>query len=158
VHFQSVISDFRDAPQYADALVRLGDCMMARGNLDSAGALFQRALKDPKADVRHEELTFKLIEIDFYRGDLEQALDGYNGLIAEFPKGLFVNNALERVIVIGDNQELDRPLLAKFAQALLDNVQGNVDSAIRKLDGLISAKSPKLSDLAQLEKAKILKG
>lgn len=155
VHFQTVISDFGDAPQYADALVRRGDCLMAKGDLDSAKVLYERALKNPKADAKQEELKYQLTELEFYRGNFEGALEGYRDLINEFPKGLFINNSLERTIVITENQELDRPMLAKFAGALLDNVEGESDSAIIKLDQLISAKSKKLSDLAQLVKAKI---
>ena len=156
-HFQMIISSFRNAPQYPMALVRLGDCMMAEGDLDSAQVLFEKALNDPRSDPRQEELKYKLAELEFFRGNFEAALQGYRGMLDEFPKGLYINNSLERSIVITENQELDRPLLTKFARALLDNVEGDSDSAVTKLDELISAKSEKLSDLAQLEKAKILR-
>jgi tetratricopeptide (TPR) repeat protein len=156
-HFQMIISSFRDAPQYPIALVRLGDCMMAKGDLDSAQALFEKALGDPRSETRREELKYKLAELEFFRGNFETAAAGYGQMLDEFPKGLYVNNSLERSMVISENQELDRPLLTKFAQALLDNVEGDSDSAVTKLNELISAKSNKLSDLAQLEKAKILR-
>ena len=84
-------------------------------------------------------------------------MEGYNRLIADFPKGLEVNNSLERIIVISENRELDRYLLSVFAKALLDKLQGKTESALSKLDKIISAKPEKLSDLAQLEKAKIYK-
>lgn len=153
--FQNVVSFYRDSDWYPDALVRLGDCMMVKGDLDSAQTLFLSALKDPKAESKEEEIGFKLIEIEFYSGNFEEALEGYQKVIADFPKGLYVNNSLERIIVIGENQELDRYLLSVFAQALLEKLQGKAGSALFKLDKIISAKSEKLSDLAQLEKAKI---
>jgi tetratricopeptide (TPR) repeat protein len=155
--FRIVISGFKDAPLSGNALVRLGDCKTASGDPDSARILFEKALRDPRGAVNQEELKFKLAELEFYRGDFESSLEGYNQLISDFPKGLYVNNCLERTVVINENQELDRPLLTKFAWAMLNNVEGQVDSAITKLDELISMKSEKLSDLAQLEKAKILK-
>ena len=155
--FQNVVFNYRHSPQYSDALVRMGDCAMVKGDLDSARTLFLNALKDPKADPKEEEIKFKLIEIEFYQGNFEEALDGYNGLIADFPKGLYVNNSLERIIVIGENQELDRYLLSVFAEAMLEKLQGSFESAISKLDKIISAKSEKLSDLAQLEKGKTYK-
>jgi tetratricopeptide (TPR) repeat protein len=135
----------------------LGDCMMAEGNLDSAQALFEKALNDSRSGPRQEELKYKLAELEFFRGNFETALAGYGQMLDDFPKGLYVNNSLERSIVISENQELDRPLLTKFARALLDNVEGDSDSAVTKLDELISSKSKKLSDLAQLEKARILR-
>jgi len=155
--FQNVVLNYQDSKLYPEALVRLGDCMMVKGDLDSASALFEQALEDPMAEPKEEELKFKLTEIEFYQGNFEEALEGYNRLIADFPKGLNVNNSLERIIVIGENQELDRPLLSTFAKALLEKLQGRYESAISKLDKIISAKSEKLSDLAQLEKARTYK-
>jgi len=113
------------------------------------------ASKDPTADVMMEEILFKLNEIEFFEGNFEEALEGYSRLVLDFPKGFYVNNSLERTILINEHQELDRPLLARFAGALFENVQGKAESAISKLDGLVEAESEKLSDLAQMEKARI---
>ena len=155
--FQNVTSGYQESNWYPDALVRLGDCMMAKGDLDSARTLFLSALKYPKAETKEEEIKFKLTEIEFFQGNFEETLEGYNRIIADFPKGLYVNNSLERIMVISENQELDRFLLSVFAQAMLDKLQGKADSAIFRLDKIISAQSKKLSDLAQLEKGKIYK-
>ncbi len=153
--FQNVILNHKDSELYPIALVRLGDCLMVKGDLDSARTLLLNALKDPKAESREEEIKFKLTEIEFYQGNFQQALEGYNRQVKEFPKGLYVNNSLQRIVVISENQELDRYLLVIFAEAMLDKLQGKIESALKKLDKIISAKSEKLSDLAQLEKAKI---
>ncbi len=155
--FQNVVFDYQDSDFYPDALVRLGDCMMVKGELDSAQTHFLNALNDSKTESKEEEIKFKLTEVEFYQGNLEEALDGYNRLIADFPKGLYVNNSLERIIVISENQELDRYLLSVFAQAMLSKLQGKTESALSGLDKIISAKPKNLSDLAQLEKAKIYK-
>ncbi|MGB2988571.1 MAG: tetratricopeptide repeat protein, partial [Candidatus Zixiibacteriota bacterium] len=137
------------------ALVRRGDCKMAKGELDSARFYFKMALRDHRVEPKLEEINFKLTEIGFFQGNFEEAQEGYSRIIADFPKGFYVNNSLERIIVIGENQELDRPLLAIFAKALLEKLQGKDESAISKLDRVISAKSEKLSHLAQLEKGRI---
>lgn len=153
--YQYVVSRFQGSRLYPAALVRRGDCMMAKGNLDSARTLLTKAAADHLAEPKMEEILFKLTEIDFFQGNFESALQGYNRVIADFPKGFYVNNSLERIILIGEHQDLDRPLLVSFADALLEKTQGNTESALSKLDQLISAKSAKLSDLAQMEKAKI---
>jgi len=152
--FQKVISSYPEADCYADALVRLSDCLMVKGDLDGARTLLETASRERRAESKEEEIKFKLTEIEFFQGNFEDALAGYNRVIADFPKGLYVNNSLERIIVIGENQELDRYLLSVYAQAMLDQIQGKYDSAIIKLDKIISAKSEKLADLAQLEKGK----
>jgi tetratricopeptide (TPR) repeat protein len=126
--YLNVVLHHEDSNLYPLALVRLGDCMMVKGDLDSARALLTGALKKPKSDLVREEID---------------------------PKGFYVNNSLERIIVMGENQELDRPLLSIFANALLEKLQGRSESALSGLDQLISAKSEKLSDLAQLEIGKI---
>ncbi|MCJ7577119.1 MAG: tetratricopeptide repeat protein [candidate division Zixibacteria bacterium] len=153
--YQQVISNYPKSDRFADALVRRGDCLMIKGNLDSAALLFENALNDPKASSKEEEIRFKLTEIDFYQGDFEKALEGYNREVSDFPKGLYVNNSLERIVIISENQSLDRYLLSVFAQALLEELQGQLDSATSKLEKIISAKSATLSDKAQFEKAEI---
>lgn len=153
--YQQVISNYPKSDRFADALVRQGDCLMIKGNLDSAALLFENALNDPKASSKEEETRFKLTEIDFYQGNFEKALEGYNREVSDFPKGLYVNNSLERIVIISENQSLDRYLLSVFAQALLEELQGQLDSAILKLEKIISAKSATLSDKAQFEKAEI---
>lgn len=154
-YYQKVVSGFRDADMFPPALVRLSDCLMIRGDLDSARTFLENASKDSRAESKREEIEFKLAEIEFFKGNFEDAQTGYTQLIADFPKGLYVNNSLERIVVIGDNQELDRVFLSTFSSAMLEKLQGKSDSALTKLDQLINAKSEKLSDLAQLEKGKI---
>jgi tetratricopeptide (TPR) repeat protein len=153
--FQKVISNYPESKEFADALVRRGDCLMVQGNLDSAAVLFDKAVNDPRAESKQEEIKFKLTEINFYQGNFEEALEGYNRQVSDFPKGLYVNNSLERIVIIGDNQSLDRYLLSVFAQALLEEFQGEYDSALVKLEQIISAKSVNLSDKAQFQKAQI---
>jgi tetratricopeptide (TPR) repeat protein len=153
--YQQVISNYPKSDRFTDALVRRGDCLMIKGNLDSAALLFENALNDPNASSKEEEIRFKLTEIDFYQGNFEKALEGYNREVSDFPKGLYVNNSLERIVIISENQSLDRYLLSVFAQALLEELQGQLDSAILKLEKIISAKSANLSDKAQFEKAEV---
>jgi len=153
--YQKVISNYPESDRFADALARRGDCLMIEGNLDSAAVLFENALNDPGAKSKEEEIKFKLTEIEFYRGNFEVALEGYNRQVSDFPKGLFVNNSLERIVIISENQSLDRYLLSVYAQALLEELQGQFDSARVKLEKIISAKSANLSDKAQFEKAEI---
>ena len=153
--YRKAISDYRGWEGFAHVLVRLGDCMMIKGNLDSAALLFENALKDPRAEFKEEEIGFKLTEIEFYQGNFETALEGYNQQVSGFPKGFYVNNSLERIVIINENQNLDRYLLSVFAQAMLEELQGKLDSASLKLEKIISAKSASLSDKAQFEKAQI---
>jgi len=153
--YQKVISNYPNSDRFADASIRQGDCLMIKGNLDSASFLFENALNDPEAKSKEEEIKFKLTEIDFYQGNFEKALEGYNRQVADFPKGLLVNNSLERIVIISENQSLDRYLLSVFAQALLEELQGQFDSASVKLEKIISAKSANLSDKAQFEKGEI---
>jgi tetratricopeptide (TPR) repeat protein len=153
--YQIVVSGYVKSDPYPAALVRRGDCKTVKGELDSARFYLKKALRDHRVEPKLEEVHFKLTEIGFFQGNFEEALEGYNRIIADFPKGFYVNNSLERIIVIGENQELDRPLLAVFAKALLEKLQGDDESAISTLDKVISAKSEKLSHLAQLEKGRI---
>ncbi|MFQ6033173.1 MAG: tetratricopeptide repeat protein, partial [Candidatus Zixiibacteriota bacterium] len=122
--YQEVIWNYPESDRFADALVRLGDCLMVKGDLDSAALLFENALNDLKAESKEEEIKFKLTEIEFYRGNFEEALEGYERQVSDFPKGFYVNNSLEKIVIITENQSLDRYLLSVFAQAMLEELQG----------------------------------
>lgn len=153
--YQQVILNYPKSNRFADALIRLGDCLTIKGNLDSAALLFENALRNPKTESKEEEIKFKLTEIEFHQGNFEEALEGYERQVSDFPKGFYVNNSLERIVIISENQSLDRYLLSVFAQAVLEELQGRFDSALLKLEKIIAAKSATLSDKAQFEKAKI---
>jgi tetratricopeptide (TPR) repeat protein len=141
---------------YPASLIKLGKIYVLQDQLDSARFFFEKTLKDPNAEPVYEELNFQLAEINFYQGDFEKALESYQKLVKDFPRGLFVNNTLERLSLIKDNLGMNRPFLKDFSKALLLIYQGNLVEGRKLLDKIIQAKVPTLSDVACMEKSSLL--
>ncbi len=151
------ILTLKDTSPYSEALIKLGKIYLLKDQLANARFFFEETLKDPKAEPVYEELNFYLAEIGFYQGDFEKALEAYQKLLNDFPKGLFVNNTLERLNLIKDNLSMNRPFLKDFSKALLFIYQGNFVEGEKLLDKIIPAKVSTLSDAVWMEKSSLLR-
>lgn len=142
---------------YSDALVRLGDCWMSMSELDSALFWFREILAIPLDKGKIEEIGFKLGEIDFYKGEPKGALEKYQKLVLDFPRGFYVNNSLERIAILKENMEANPLGLLIFSQAIFEKVKGNSQKSISLLGKLADSQDPSLSDDSKLEIGRILR-
>jgi len=151
------ILPLKETIPYAEALIKLGECYLLKDQLDSALFHYRKSLLDPLAQPAYEELNFRLAEIHFYQGELEQASDSYQKIISDFPKGMFVNNSLERLNLIKDNLGMNRPFLKDLSKSLLLIYQGNLPEGEKLLNRIAQADVPTLSDAALMEKSSLLR-
>ncbi len=142
---------------YPGTLIKLGEIYLLKNQMDSALAHYEKSLKDPLSQPVYEELSFRLADVYFYKGELEQATELYQKIINGFPKGMFVNNSLERLNLIRDNLDLNRPFLKDFSMALLLEHQGNLTEAEKLFGKIVGAKVSTLSDAALMEKSFLLR-
>jgi tetratricopeptide (TPR) repeat protein len=138
-------------------LIKLGEIYLLKDQVDSALAHYEKSLKDPLAQPVYEEFCFRLADVYFYKGDLEQSAESYQKIINDFPKGMFVNNSLERLNLIKDNLDMNRPFLKNFSKALLLEYQENFSEAEKLLEKIAQAKVSTLSDAALMEKSSLLR-
>ena len=80
----------------------------------------------------------------------------YQKITNDFPKGMFVNNSLERLNLIKDNLDMNRPFLKDFSRALLLESQENFSEAEKLFEKIAQAKVSTLSDAALMEKSSLL--
>ncbi len=151
------ILDFPRSERFDDALIRIGDCFLVRGELDSAYFWYDRVQKDELAKDKWEEAKFRLAEIDFYRGKFEDAEKGYNLVVLEYPKGFFVNNSLERLVLLKENQGSNASFLLLLAEALLEKTKRNYGKSTELFNRIINFENQRLSDLSLFEIALIQK-
>ncbi len=142
---------------YPGSLIKLGEIYLLKDQLDSALAHYEKSLKDPLSQPVYEELCFRLADVYFYKGDLEQSAESYQKIINDFPKGMFVNNSLERLNLIKDNLDMNRPFLKDFSRALLLEYQENFSEAEKLFEKIAQAKVSTLSDAALMEKSSLLR-
>jgi len=68
-----------------------------------------------------------------------------------------VNNGLERLNLIKDNLDMNRPFLKDFSKGLLLEYQGNFTEAEKLFEIISQAKVSTLSDAALMEKSALLR-
>ena len=151
------VMGFTDSPVYPEALVRMGDCWLSRGMPDSAFFWFTQILGNPLAQNKKEEIRFKLAETDFFQGEFTNALEKYQKLVLDFPKGFYVNNSLERISVLKENIDNNPLGLLVFSQAFFEKVKGNSEKSLSLFGKLVDSQDPLLSDDAELQKGLILR-
>jgi tetratricopeptide (TPR) repeat protein len=151
------ILPLKETTFYPGTLIKLGEIYLLENQPDSALAHYEKSLKDPLAQPVYEELCFRLADAYFYKGDLEQSAELYQKIINEFPKGMFMNNSLERLNLIKDNLDMNRPFLKDFSKALLLEYQGNLSEAEKLFEKIAQAKVSTLSDAALMERSSLLR-
>jgi len=151
------ILPLKETTLYPGTLIKLGEIYLLKDQVDSALAHYEKSLKDPLSQPVYEELSFRLADVYFYKGDLEQSAESYQKIINDFPKGMFVNNSLERLNFIKDNLEMSRPFLKDFSRALLLEYQENFSEAEKLFEKIARAKVSTLSDAALMEKSSLLR-
>jgi tetratricopeptide (TPR) repeat protein len=153
----SKILPLKETALYPGTLIKLGEIYLLKNQLDSSLTHYQKSLKDTQAESVFEELSFRLAEVYFYKGDLERSAELYQKIINDFPKGMFVNNSLEKLNLIKDNLDMNRPFLKDFSRALLLEYQENFGEAEMLFEKIVQAKVSTLSDAALMQKSSLLR-
>jgi len=152
--YQKILTDCPRSNLIPEASIKIADCFLARGERDSAFVFYQKLLNSNFGFIKSEELNFKLAEVYFYQQNFDSALAYYNKVIADFPKGVYVNDALEKTILI-NTVGADSPQLDLYSRALFLSVQRKYADALQELDKLNNGKNSTIADRAIYDKALI---
>lgn len=152
--YQKILSECPRSNLIPEASIKIADCFLARGERDSAFVFYQKLLNSNFGFIKSEELNFKLAEVYFYQQNFDSALAYYNKVIADFPKGVYVNDALEKTILI-NTVGADSPQLDLYSRALFLSVQRKYADALQELDKLNNGKNSTIADRAIYDKALI---
>jgi len=136
------------------ASIKIADCFLAQGKSDSAFVFYRELLNSNFGFIKSEELNFKLAEVYFYKQNFDSALALYNKVISDFPKGMYVNDGLEKTILINSLGPLS-PQLNLYSGALFLSVQRKYAAALEELDKLTQDKNSSIADRAIYDKALI---
>ncbi len=147
VMFDSVTATYAGGLGYLRALLARPDAYIQIGELDRA----RSSLRDIQArqvneDIA-EEMIFKLAKIDFYDKRFDSAQAAFNRLMVDYPRGFYVNDALQLMLVIGEAGG-NQPLLHDYSTALLFAEQRRYDSSRVRLEQIAGADDSSLADVA----------
>ncbi len=150
--YQKILDECAKSTLIPEAAINIGDCLLAQGETDSAFRQYQKLLDSQFGNIKSEELNFKLAEVYFYKLNFDSALIFYDKVIAEFPKGIYVNDCLEMTILI-NSLGAGSPQLILYGGALFLSVQRKYADALQELDKLAHDKNSGIADRAIYDKA-----
>ncbi len=112
---------------------------LVEGKLDSAETVLSDLSARFSNDVdKQEEVAFQLAMIKFYRKEFEQADFLFRKLIASYPRGYYVNDALINSLIIGESQLGYEDVLSMYAEALYYDIRLMPDSVGAKYISIIN--------------------
>ncbi|MCR4440175.1 MAG: tetratricopeptide repeat protein [bacterium] len=141
------------------ALLLLGDCKLAAGDVAGAREAYRQAARSKDAareEIAHTAL-FRIGELAFLTGQLDSAatiLSRVASASGPLPERV-TNDALELLLLLKENAD-DNDALRAFAEALLWRRQWQPDQALRRLEQLVRMQPPPaIADEAWMEIASI---
>ncbi|MBD3380639.1 MAG: tetratricopeptide repeat protein, partial [candidate division Zixibacteria bacterium] len=102
-----------------------------------------------------EELVFKRAQIKFFQKEYDQAKGLYQHLSGIYPRSLYVNDCLRKILIIDENQGMAILDLNFYSQAERTVWQNKIDSALARLVELSERGNSNLAALATFEAGKI---
>lgn len=155
VHLRALIQSSPRGPMSVEARFLVAEGLIGLGRLDEAVAEI-REIDLGSLEPADEGLLYRRGEILFLAAQFDDALESFRGVIQRFPKGRFVNDALSRVLLIGENRLGGEDALCLYASALYSRHLGHWPQALATLDSLVAAfPGGALTDEALLAKAEI---
>jgi len=119
--------------------LEMANCDLQLGRLDEAAELFSRMAEQATDPAVRVEAVFQVAEMLFYQGRMQEAETKYYELVDAYPTASWVNDALDRILQIGENADEGGVPLAALAQAELQRRLGNVEKAIALIDDALAS-------------------
>ena len=154
-YFQRVVAAGEGTPRRTMALIRLGDLDVYFGDLADADSSYQNAAASRPNPEEAEEIGFRLAEIRFFKGEYDECAADLKQLVQRFPRGLYVNDALELKVLITDGKDEMNWSLARYSGGMFAARRGKLDSALVLFGQLVSDSTNKLAANGQFQIAEI---
>lgn len=116
--------------------------------------LVNMEIKKPRPRDR-EQLTYRLGELAWFEGDLKNAMATWSGLITDYPKGVWVNDALRYNMLLSAYSEIAPADLRALGKAEAQARMNHPDSALQIIAGLRGSFEAPLAPTALLLAARI---
>jgi tetratricopeptide (TPR) repeat protein len=153
--FNRLMNRFPQMVGSAVASIMAADCHLALGEDQIADSLYKMVSLQRLPLNYLEELLFKQAELQFYRGDFQAARDAYGKMMNTYPKSIYVNDCLRRIMLISEYPGMDEVTLRIFSDAVFARFRFNYDSALVLLDNLKQRQTGMLSEISWYEAGEI---
>ena len=137
------------AAERCNAWIRIAEIEVYDGNLALADSALQRA-NDGSNVLQREEVTWRQAELLLLSGDFEHCGQKLKEFVRQYPRGLYVNDALSLSATLSDSPDAMNWSLREYASALLALRREQRDSALATFSQLSADSSSALADDAQM--------
>jgi TolA-binding protein len=145
--FDSVITNYREGYAWFNAQARRPQIFLKQGDLNKAKEAFTQAVSVQLDEGNLENVQYHLAYVMFLLKEFDSSAVKLRKLTVDFPRGIYMNDALRLQLVVGDAS--DNPtLLGRYADAERFRVVNQPDSAKTALNDLMTNDDKRLADAA----------
>jgi len=145
--FDSVVNHYPQGYGYLSALRGIPLARLGQGDIAAARRDFKAlAGRHLNPDLK-EEVAYYLAALDFIEHRFATAETAFRKLMVDYPRGLFVNDALELLMVLNEAEE-DSSLMVDFATAWLFEIKRESEPAARQWELMAEKEESALADNA----------
>ncbi len=131
--FQRLTTNYPIAGTAVISRIATADCYLSMGKPQIADSLYNSVPLQQLQQKDQEELFYKQAELKFFLGNFADARDAYGKMMNTFPKSIYVNNCLRRMMLISEFSGLDEATLRIYAEARYAEFRFEYDSALVRL-------------------------
>jgi tetratricopeptide (TPR) repeat protein len=155
-YFNRILNTPQMQPWAEMVKIKIAESYIIDNDLDTADSIFLAINTNRLKNDMKEELLFKRAQIKFFKQEYTDARGLYNHLTGLYPRSMYVNDCLRKMLIIDENQGTDVIDLDIYADAERLLWQNEADSALTKLVDLSGRGSSNLSAMATFLAGEIL--
>jgi tetratricopeptide (TPR) repeat protein len=136
-YYQNVQTSYRFQSILRKTGLEMAGLYIIEGDLDQAFTAYD-ALKSQNSDQDEiEKIDYNLAMVEFYRQNFIDADIRFRKMIADYPRGRFLNDAVIGSLLIRESYEFTRDALSDYSKAIFYEVRFLFDSAVAKYRSII---------------------
>lgn len=141
-----------------DARLELADLFVGQRRFDSAVAAYDTLLTRDLPDDKAEQATYLRAQTLLFKGECEPSVEAFQNLIRRFPRGMYVNDAIQFVMILGEALEEAPKQMDLLSQAEYFRYVGRADSLEYYLTKICRIDIPGLAPVAYLRLGTLCRG
>ncbi|MFH2035389.1 MAG: tetratricopeptide repeat protein [Candidatus Zixiibacteriota bacterium] len=155
VYYDKIVDAYVIEPWYSQANYQNILLNIVQGDLTSAESGLIRLANKYKENDSKEMVDYQLAMIYFYQLDFEKANLAFRKIIATYPRGFYVNDALINSLIITENMLEFPEVLSNYATALYFTARLMADSVEQKYSEIINREWTPLTGASVLKLAEL---
>ncbi|HDS01627.1 MAG TPA: tetratricopeptide repeat protein, partial [candidate division Zixibacteria bacterium] len=155
-YFNRILNSPQMQPWAEMVKIKIAESYIIDNELDTADSIFLSINTNGLKNDMKEELLFKRAQIKFFKQEFTDARGLYNHLTGLYPRSMYVNDCLRKILIIDENQGTGVIDLDMYAAAERLLWQNEADSALTKLVDLSGRGNSNLSAMATFLAGEIL--